>query len=64
MEFFPWSNPQFIVGDIIFWIIASITSIATVATLGADLEIGAAAIGAAAFAGAGLSQLSTTLQPV
>jgi hypothetical protein len=60
--FFPWKNPRFILGDAQFWIVAAITALAALGTLG-TAALGVGLVGAGAFAGAAMQQVTQSLSP-
>jgi hypothetical protein len=62
VEFFPWKDPQFIFGDVAFWIVA-IMSIMAAAALFIGPEAEFAALGALALTSAAVQQISFSLAP-
>jgi hypothetical protein len=60
--FFPWKKPRFVLGDASFWIVAVVTALAAIGTLG-TVELGVAFVGIAAFASAAVQEATLCLTP-
>jgi hypothetical protein len=72
-DFFPWKNPEYLPDDFAFWIVAAITSIASLGILAPEsvalalglevTDIAVIATSAGAFASAAVQQITESLRP-